>query len=61
MESAVVGAAGDEVSALWLAEVKNRMNTVRRRSNSGEAPARFRHSGEEARGGATQRGRKGGE
>ena len=56
MESAVVGVAGDEVSARWLAEVKNRMNTARRRSSSGEDAARFRHGGEEARGGAAQRG-----
>jgi hypothetical protein len=59
MASAAVGVAGDEVSARWLADVKNRMNTARRRSNSGDVPVRFRHGGEGARGGAWQRGEKG--
>ena len=52
MESAVVGVAGDEVFARWLAEVKNRTNSVRWRSSLGVTPARFRHGGEGARGGA---------
>ena len=59
MESAVVGVAGDEVSARWLAEVKNWTNTVRRRGDSGEVPVRFRHGGEDLVGGAWLRGEKG--
>jgi hypothetical protein len=61
MAFAVVGVAGDEFSARWLADVKNRMNTTRRRSDSGDVPVKFRHGGEGARGGARQRGEKGGE
>ncbi|KAK1621035.1 hypothetical protein QYE76_026552 [Lolium multiflorum] len=41
MASAAVEVAGDEVSARWLADVKNRTNTARRRSNSGGVPEKY--------------------
>ncbi|KAK1611409.1 hypothetical protein QYE76_035082 [Lolium multiflorum] len=58
MVSAVVGVAGDEAFARWLAEVKNRMNSVRwwLRRNSGGIPADSGTAGRELDGGASQRG-----
>jgi hypothetical protein len=53
MVSTVIGVAGGEVCARWLAEVKNRMNcTVVKslRRNSGEFSGRLRHGGGGARG-----------
>jgi hypothetical protein len=59
MDSAVVGVAGGEVSLRWLAEVKNTMNTARRRNDSGELPANFGTAEEELGGGAALGGEKG--
>jgi hypothetical protein len=53
MVSAVVGVAGDEDFARWLAEVKNSMNCAvvkSLRRNSGEFSGRLRHGGGGARG-----------